>query len=140
MTHELVAVCDHCLDPVQDGDGVLEVDTDTADRALRAWKETDSSNYAVFHASAGTQPVKWTVRHYSCGKAPSFICEIAVERLRSWTALLDWSVHLSSKHWLAGTDWFDLIDRALHPQRAAVSGILPQTPRDTRRGSVGDLS
>ncbi|GHE11425.1 hypothetical protein [Streptomyces alanosinicus] len=140
MAHELVAVCDHCLELVQDGDGVLEVDTDAADRALRAWRETGSADYAVFHASAGTHPVQWAVRHHSCGKAPSFACTITVNRVRSWTALLDWSVHLSSKHWLAGTDWFDLIDRALHPRRAAVSGILPQSPRDTSRGSVGDLT
>src|SRR5689334_3059723 len=133
-----MAVCDHCLGVIADGEGVLEVDTDAADRAMSAWrKRVGASVSAVFQMTPGIRPVPWAVRHSACAAAPKFRYEIAVERVRSWTGLLDWTVHLADKHWLAATDWYDLLSRALHPRRAAVSGILPRTPRDLRGGPVG---
>lgn len=38
MSGDLIAVCDICLGGIADGDGVSEVDTAAADRALCAWR------------------------------------------------------------------------------------------------------
>ncbi|GGU52065.1 hypothetical protein [Streptomyces violascens] len=139
MDDDLVAVCDVCLGEIADGGGVLEVNTAAADRALRAWRtRVGADPQALFHLTPGTRPVKWVVRHHDCDTGPVFAYTIAVERIRSWTGAMEWSVHLADKPFLAATDWFDLLDRALHPRRAAVSGILPRTPRDLSGGPVGD--
>ncbi|WP_438289574.1 hypothetical protein [Streptomyces sp. HUAS TT7] len=139
MIDDLVAVCDVCLGEVSDGDGVLEVDTAKADRALRVWRARAGADpRALFHLTPGARPVKWAVRHHGCGTGPVFAYTNTVERVRSWTGLLEWNVHLADKPFLAATDWFDLLDRALHPRRAAVSGILPRIPRDLSGGPVGD--
>ncbi|WP_189971208.1 hypothetical protein [Streptomyces violascens] len=139
MSDDLTAMCDLCLGEGAEGDGVLEVDTAAADSALRAWRaKAGADPHALFHLTSGARPVKWRVRHHSCGTGPRFAYTIAVERIRSWTAAVDWSIHLTDKTFLAATDWFDLLDRALHPRRAAVSGILPRIPRDLSGGPVGD--
>ncbi|MCM2431066.1 hypothetical protein [Streptomyces sp. RKAG337] len=139
MTDDLVAVCDLCLQAIADGEGALEVDTAAADRAARIWRERVGPDpLAVFRTTPGARPVAWTVRHGGCGSAPRFAYTIAVERVRSWTALLHWWTHLADKSWLPATDWQDLMVRALEPRQAAVSGILPSRPRDLRGGPIGD--
>ncbi|MEU5425921.1 hypothetical protein AB0H73_09970 [Streptomyces olivoreticuli] len=140
MPHDLVAVCDACLGQIDDGDGVLAVDVAAADRAVRAWRRRVGADpLAVFHTSPGTRPARWTTRHHDCGSGkPKCPYTIPVERVRSWPALLQWGVHLADKHFTAGTDWHDLVARAVEPRRAAVSGILPSRPRDLGGGPVGD--
>ncbi|WP_406503213.1 hypothetical protein [Streptomyces sp. NBC_00212] len=110
------------------------MDTAKADRALRVWQvKADVDPHALFRLAPGARPVKWAVRHHGCGAGPVFTYTIAVELVRSWTGLLEWNVHLADK-----PDWFDLLDRALRPRRAAGSGILPRIPRDLGGGPVGD--
>ncbi|KAB7835488.1 hypothetical protein [Streptomyces mobaraensis] len=140
MAHDLVAVCDVCLGEIDDGDGVLEADMTAADRTLRAWRRRVGADpLAVFHTSRGAQPVRWTTRHHDCdGGRPTHPYTIPVERVRSWPALLQWGVHLADKHFTAATDWHDLVERAVEPRRAAVSGILPRHPRDLNGGPIGD--
>ena len=139
MSDDLVAVCDVCLSEIPDGSGVLEVDTGAAEASVRRWRaRVGADPLAVLHLDRRARVVAWRVRHHDCGHAPRVGLQIAVERVRSWPALLDWSVHLSDKSWLSGTDWHDLVSRALNPRRGAVSGILPSTPRDLAGGPVGD--
>ncbi|MEU6540979.1 hypothetical protein [Streptomyces sp. NPDC047000] len=138
--YDLMAVCDVCLQPVEDGEGALAVDTAHADRLVRTWRERVGTDpLAVFPRTPGHRCAAWTVRHHICGEPPRFCYAIAVERIRTWTGLLHWGAHLADKHWLAATDWHDLVLQALEPRRAAVSGLLPVRPRDLRGGPVGDL-
>ncbi|MFD9791387.1 hypothetical protein ACFWXK_10590 [Streptomyces sp. NPDC059070] len=139
MGRDLVAVCDVCLEAIEDGAGVLEVDAAAADRALRAWRARSGDGpLALFNRTSGGPAVRWKTRHHGCGRAAVFAYSIAVERVRSWSGLLEWSVHLADKPFVAATDWYELVARALEPRRAAVSGILPVNPRDLRGGPVGD--
>ncbi|GLW04819.1 hypothetical protein Slala05_84490 [Streptomyces lavendulae subsp. lavendulae] len=139
VADDLVAVCDHCLQHILDGEGVLEVDMAAAARAVERWRgRVGADPLAVFRAVAGVTQAVWTVRHHGCGTAPRFACTIAVERVRTWPGLLAWGTHLADKHWAQATDWHDLVARALDPRKAAVSGLLPSRPRSLRGGPVGD--
>ncbi|MFE4514723.1 hypothetical protein ACFRMQ_11105 [Kitasatospora sp. NPDC056783] len=136
---DLVAVCDHCLTPIPDGAGVLEIDIAAADRALRRWRvKAGPDPLAVYATTPGARPVRWSTRHHDCGRPPRSPYTITVERIRTWPGLLHWGSHLADKYWLPATDWHDLTGRAIEPLRAAVSGILPAHPRDPHDGPVGD--
>ncbi|MEV3857614.1 hypothetical protein AB0J38_25205 [Streptomyces sp. NPDC050095] len=139
MTYELVAVCDRCLGEIPDGEGVLEVNVTSAARVLERWAATFQADAASpWPPTRRGRAAAWRVRHHGCGRDYAAGYRIPVERIRTWTGVLDWAVHLSGKPWFLATDWNDLVDRALRPQRAAVSGLLPAVPRDLRGGPVGD--
>ncbi|MFB7836137.1 hypothetical protein [Streptomyces sp. NPDC056056] len=129
---ELTARCDRCLQLIEDGAGVLEVNAAAAQRVLEQWWRK-SLGPGVFDG----RRIRWVTRHRRCGRAPAGAYSIPVERVRSWTALLEWGVHLTDKPFFAATDWPMLVRRALDPHQAAVSGILPRVPRPLRRGPVG---
>lgn len=136
---DLVSVCAACLVPVEDGEGALAVDTAKADQLVRAWrKRVGADPLAVFPRTPGLGCAEWTVHHEVCGPPYRFRYAIEVERIRTWTGLLHWGAHLADKHWFAATDWPELVLRALEPQRAAVSGLLPVRPRGVQGGPVGD--
>lgn len=87
---DLVEVCDVCLGEVADDDGVLKVDTAAAERALRAWRaRAGADTQELFRLTPRGTPSEWTVRHHSCGAGPVFASTIAVDRIRSWTGLLE---------------------------------------------------
>ena len=130
---ELTARCDRCLGQIEDGDGVVEVNAAAAQCAMERWWARQADGPAVF---AGRR-IRWIARHRRCGRAPAHAYSIPVERIRSWTALLDWTAHLADKPFVQATDWTAVIERALDPRLAAVSGLLPRTPRPLRRGPVG---
>ncbi|MFI5987661.1 hypothetical protein ACIBEA_43235 [Streptomyces sp. NPDC051555] len=139
MADDLVAVCDFCIQPIPDGEGMVEVDIAAAERALKRWRArygTDPG--AVFRTTPWARPVAWATRHTDCGTSPRFAFTIAVHRLRAWTDLLRWGVHLADKAFTPATDWHDLVERALDPRQAAVSGILPTRPRPLAGGPIGD--
>ncbi|MFZ3491793.1 hypothetical protein ACODT5_00880 [Streptomyces sp. 5.8] len=139
MEYDLVAVCDFCLQSIPDGAGMVEVDVAAAERALSRWRARAGADAsAVFRTTPGARPVAWVTRHTACGKGPRFACTIAVHRLRAWTDLLRWGVHLADKAFAQATDWHDLVERALDPRKAAVSGVLPSRPRPLAGGPIGD--
>ncbi|MFE3560192.1 hypothetical protein ACFXKW_35850 [Streptomyces sp. NPDC059193] len=135
---DLVAVCDFCLQPIPDGEGMVEVDIAAAERALKRWRARSESDLsAVFRTTSGARPAMWVTRHADCGISPRFAITIAVHRIRTWTDLLRWGVHLADKPYIQATDWHDLVERALVPRMAAVSGILPRRPRPLAGGPIG---
>lgn len=64
---------------------------------------------------AGPPQVSWQARHRVCltdqEKADDRSYHLSVGYLRTWVALVEWTVHLMSKRWFFDTDWFDVVGR-----------------------------
>ncbi|MEY9958808.1 hypothetical protein [Streptacidiphilus sp. MAP5-52] len=114
---DLIAICDHCLRAVDDGDGSLWVDQTQAVRAA--------------------EPAAWRTTHHSCAALPAAAYRIPVERITSWPALLHWTAHLLDRPWLGCTDWSDLLLRTLEPCHGAISGLQPTAPRSLNWKGIG---
>lgn len=112
--------CFACEQLVADKDGYLHVSVGAASRAAARWRA-----YEAHHPRGGLQTLSlamaqvpslasWQVHHRSCDATPeTFDYWIGAERARSCAALLDWTLHLSEKTWISGTDWSDFLRSAL---------------------------
>lgn len=134
-TPDLIAVCDVCLQQIDDGDGHVWADQDDANSAFYS---TDGSDDPLDFLGLTTRPdvVAWRTTHTSCGMSDCAY-KIEVERIRTWQSFLYWSAHLTGKKWHVATDWRVFALRSLEPTRGAVSGLRPVRPQDLRQRGIG---
>lgn len=57
------------------------------------------------------EPVPWKVGCNECAGTCEQAYWIEVDRVRTWPALLQWTVHLSAKTWFTATDWTAFLKR-----------------------------
>lgn len=144
-TPDLNAICDSCLTAIAAGEGRIWTDRHVADKAARnalgkdtGWMDDDPRADATDALLTGLTGTAWHTTHNECApKMPSWAYAIPVERINTWTAFLHWTAHLMDKPWLDGTDWTEVIHRAVNPAHAAVSGLRPIRPQDTDFRGVG---
>jgi hypothetical protein len=138
LTPELLAICDVCLQPIDDGDGSVWVDQHAAHAVARQPVATvDDGPFEALDLTNLPEDVIWHTSHTACGEMPSWAYAIPVERIRTWQAFLHWTVHLMDKKWLETTDWQMFVLRSLEPQQGAVSGLRPVRPQSLDWFGIG---
>ncbi|NEB37238.1 hypothetical protein [Streptomyces sp. SID14515] len=132
---DLMAICDICMQLIEDGDG-------------HVWADQDDANTAFYNTDDGHNPleflglttrvdiVAWRTTHTACALS-DYAYKIEVERIRTWPAFLHWSAHLAAKKWNVATDWQLFVLRTLEPKRGAVSGLRPMRPRALDFDGIG---
>ncbi len=133
---DLEAICDVCLQPIDDGEGHVWADSGEADEVVRNTPSREGVQ-DLHEFLAGPEDAPWHTTHSGCLDVPVGAYSIAVERIRTWAAYLHWCVHLMDKAWLEGTDWQVFVLRSLEPQRAAVSGLRPKKPQSLQWEAIG---
>lgn len=141
-TPDLQAICDGCLTVIADGEGHIWTDQHIAEKTSRtargedaSWMEDDALTDMLLAGGVGAA---WHATHAGCTPVmPSWAYAIPVERINTWPAFLHWTAHLMDKRWLDGTDWTEVIHRAVNPNHAAVSGLHPIRPQDTNFRGIG---
>lgn len=129
---DLLAVCEVCLQLIDDGDGAVWCRPEVAAAA----PPPDEGQFLLDELLAGPDTrARWRVTHDECEPGEGY--RIAVERIRTWPAYLHWTAHLMSKGWLAGTNWDKLILDTLDPT-STQPGIRPAAVRDLGHRNVGD--
>jgi hypothetical protein len=112
MTIELEFICELCGRPVDDGQGCLYVPFAEIRRHHEEqqnwWERQGDTWYRVVPAYA-----LWRVTHTACRSVHADIFEIAVEQVRTWRDLAQWTSHLLAKEWLVATDWGHLLGAAV---------------------------
>ncbi|MEU9859106.1 hypothetical protein [Streptomyces sp. NPDC047974] len=85
-TAGLMANCDICLQPVEDGDGYVWVDQGDAKNACY---DSDDGRTPLDFLGLTTRAdlVGWRTTHTACGLS-DYACKIGVERIRAWPAFL----------------------------------------------------
>lgn len=144
-TPDLQAICDGCLTVIADGEGHVWTDRHIAEKTARqargedvSWMDDDPLADATDALVGGETGVAWHTTHSDCApKMPSWAYAIPVERINTWPAFLHWTAHLMDKGWLGGTDWAEFIHRSVNPTHAAVSGLRPIHPQDTKFRGIG---
>ncbi|GAA2263660.1 hypothetical protein GCM10010430_55290 [Kitasatospora cystarginea] len=129
-TPDLQAICDVCLQLIGDEEGAVWVDQDAAhNEAQMPVSKVDEGGFEVLDLTNLPAEVKWRTTHTTCQDAPAWAYAIPVERIRTWPALLHWSVHLMDKRWLEATDWQLFVLRSLEPKLGGISGLRPLRPQ-----------
>lgn len=141
-TPDLHAICDSCLTAITDGEGHVWTDQHLADTVARHTRGQDTSRTddetLTDALLTGQTGAAWHTTHNECAPTmPSWAYAIPVERINTWPAFLHWTAHLMDKPWFDGTDWTEVIHRAVNPAHAAVSGLRPIRPQDTDFRGVG---
>lgn len=142
-TPDLQAICDSCLTVIAEGEGHVWTDRHVAERTARmargedvSWMADDPQTDA--NLTVGEIGTAWHTTHNGCApEMPSWAYAIPVERINTWPAFLHWTAHLMDKSWLDGTDWTELIHRAVNPIHSAVSGLRPVRPQDIEFRGTG---
>lgn len=92
----LTWVCDHCGDPIRDGEGVIELDyydLGRYRREIRDWQAATPHSLGLFPESP-----RWRVVHYTCDGNPDAVTYwIPVENARTLEQALDRTYHLATK-------------------------------------------
>jgi hypothetical protein len=58
------------------------------------------------------EPAHWTVWHRECDPSTGDLTEsywFDLDRIRTWPAALEWTLHLMGKRWIEETDWPDFL-------------------------------
>lgn len=135
VRHELLAICDTCKTPVEDGQGhvwVSEADVHRyeADQAAFDEQHPPPNNglrvlgWMTFISRP--ERARWQVAHSRCAAGPAFgDYSLAVEDCRTWADLTLWSARVFATRRAPNTDWTMLL-------RSAAAGdgtrITPATP------------
>lgn len=109
-TRDLVWICEHCTQPVDDGTGYLHINLTEVHQAEVA--EAKLGEYVDIDQLLEIRTPRWQTHHQACDPdldAPDYF--IDVNRLRTHADLLARTAHLSGKRWIDITDWYDLIAR-----------------------------
>jgi hypothetical protein len=132
-TTELQAICDVCVQPIDDGEGAVWVEPPSPERQ----RDTHSPNTPDDLLQPARNRVAWRITHDECAQ-PRYGYRIEVERIRTWAAYLHWTGHLMGKDWITDTDWDALVLDSLNPTSTNPTGIRPLTLRDLGHRNVGD--
>lgn len=124
---ELIWICDECDEPIANGDGYIEL---TRQERRRHYAETaayrekypeEPGLLTVVHLTELPERAQWHVLHRSCDDLPDgagYWFDVA--RARSHGELLDWTLHLMEKQWIAKSNWTSFVRHALARNHAAV--------------------
>lgn len=118
MSIELEFRCDVCGGPIDDGDGCLEIrfgEIHAYQEAKAEWERVHGTGTVHKIGDLLTFPevVPWRLYHDRCNPAPDAGgYDVDVRLVRTWRALLFETSRLMAKHWLALTDWPQVIGAA----------------------------
>lgn len=114
---QIVWLCNVCGDPIENGQGYLEVDLRAVFRVEAWWREHRQNNpqgkpVDIDALLSGPEPVRWLAHHADCDSDPDYSGYwFDIHRARTHAQLLNWTAHLMEKSWLEYTNWSDLIRR-----------------------------
>lgn len=129
-SEELVWKCVECGQPIPDGGGYIEVDVNAAIETIEARGRREAELRSrrpdgLLVMSGGDllgwpDDESWHAIHRACDTDPvSSPYWFDVDRARTLLQVLDWTLHLSEKSWLDGTNWSAFVYRAVTGLRGA---------------------
>lgn len=122
ILNPLVWTCDACTKPIDDEDGWLTVDERGAWQLQAEWETIEAlkaeHNGLVPFAAVDTWPerhVHWRAYHVDCDPAidDKWCYWFAIERIRTFSHVLNWNMHLNHKVWMRYTDWNEMLNRRI---------------------------
>lgn len=131
MSDEITWHCKECSTPIRDGEGYLFIpfrDRRRYKEDLAAWREhygelaekaeRGTISGKTWHAAFDRpERAEWLTVHRDCDpdpEAPDYW--IAIERVRSYRAVIKWTAHLWGKQWVHDeTNWRETLEKVAQP-------------------------